>query len=151
MLLISLDSVNNFTFAEETKLRASVAVLERVINSDEFHRMLGDEIVYQHIMSGSETLKPDNDGVMNINITMYNKWWSKVIGYTYPWTPKTYINKKFFKRFNYAGIASNLAHEGLGHKMGYGEPWSYHISDIVFKLAGEVNIVDIKQTAHSEE
>src|SRR5690606_8082794 len=63
-------------------------------------------------------LSPEVDGEADIHVEAYNSYWSRVVGYTYPHTPKTWVNLKFFNGYDYADIADNIFHEWL-HKLGF--------------------------------
>lgn len=119
------------------KLHYSFSVLEQVVNSEEFkdrvinfknskgvrafasNNGLSNEEIYEIFMEGRETLQPDTAGEMNFYLKLYNKSWSKVIGYTTPDTNVINLNWKFFKNFKPHEVASNLAHEWT-HKIGFG-------------------------------
>jgi hypothetical protein len=55
---------------------------------------------------------------MNFFLNLYNKPWSKVIGYTNGTINVININWKFFKGNTVADVAANLAHEWT-HKIGF--------------------------------
>ncbi len=118
------------------KLYRSFEVLEEVVNSEEFkdrvinfknskgersfasNKGLSNEEIYQIFMEGRETLQQNTPGEMNFYLKLYNKSWSRVIGYTSGDTNVIHMNWKFFKNFAPHQVASNLAHEWT-HKIGF--------------------------------
>jgi hypothetical protein len=135
-LTVKAMKIDGFDGEKLEKLNAAFQVLERVVNSEEFkdrvinfenkqgkrefasNRNLTNEEIYTLFMEGRETLQPNTPGVMNFYLKLYNRSWSRVIGYTSGNTNLININWKFFKNFTPAQVASNLAHEWT-HKMGF--------------------------------
>lgn len=119
------------------KLQEAFSLLEEVVNSQEFkdrvinfknskgersfasNNGLTNEEIYEIFMEGKETLQMDTPGEMNFYLQLYNRPWSKVIGYTTPTTNVININWKYFRNFEPHEVASNLAHEWT-HKIGFG-------------------------------
>jgi hypothetical protein len=151
--------ISGFSGESLDKLQNAFAVLEVVMNSEEFkervlnfkntqderafasNKGLTNEEIYELIMEGREDLQPDTSGEMNFFLKLYNKPWSRVVGYTTPDTNLININWKFFKNFGPHQVAGNLAHEWL-HKMGYGhrsarehDSVPYAIGNLVRELA----------------
>ena len=137
MIKIILHQAVNFSQTELRKLNQSILYLQDFVNSPSFeekiigHRYLGkfqfannggltNQEIYNLIMSGKEVLRPKEDGIWDISLTIYNAYFRgrNVIGYTYPNTQMQWINRRFFNMFNYKGIAGNLAHEYC-HKLGF--------------------------------
>jgi hypothetical protein len=80
---------------------------------------LSNEEVYLKLMEGKEVLDQATPGEMNLYIQQYNRWWSKVIGYTKIGTSKwIWVNWKFYKNFEASEMASNIVHEWI-HLMGF--------------------------------
>lgn len=118
------------------KLKVSLQVLEEVVNTEEFkdrvinfknskgerqyasNKGLSNEQIYAIFMEGRETLQQNTPGEMNFYLKLYNKSWSRVIGYTSGNTNVININWKYFKNFAPAQVASNLAHEWT-HKIAF--------------------------------
>lgn len=146
------------------KLHYSFSVLEQVVNSEEFkdrvinfknskgerafasNNGLSNEEIYEIFMEGRETLQPDTAGEMNFYLKLYNKSWSRVIGYTTPDTNVINLNWKFFKNFRPHEVASNLAHEWT-HKIGFGhrsakehDSAPYAIGYIVGDMAEKISL-----------
>jgi|GEM_PF-3511256 len=123
---------------ELEKMKAAFAIIERVVNSDEFKEKvinfvgkngqrsyirnngLTNEQVYEAIMAGKELIGgAQTPGEMNFDVTRYMKFWSKVIGYTEPGKSNTmYVHGKFYKKFSPVEISSNVTHEWL-HLCGF--------------------------------
>jgi hypothetical protein len=128
MLKVKINSASNFSAVELTKLNAAAVILEAVVNSDKFRELvlgfkfssvygLTNEQIYALIMSGKEVLSPQEDHEIDIDVIMYYRW-NNVIGYTYPNTLRTWINRRFFKKYSAVDIACNLMHEWM-HKVGF--------------------------------
>lgn len=128
--------IDGFSGESLTKITHALAILEKVVNSDEFkdriinfknskgerqfasNKGLSNEEIYAIFMEGRETLQPNTPGEMNFYLNLYNKWWSRVIGYTDGTTNVININWKFFKSNSVSDVAANLAHEWT-HKIGF--------------------------------
>jgi len=154
--------ITGFSGESLEKIQAAFAVLEQVVNSEEFkdrvinfrndncerqyasNKGLTNEQVYQIFMEGRETLQQNTPGEMNYFLKLYNSWWSRVIGYTSGDTNLININWKFFKKFKPSDVAGNLAHEWT-HKIGFDHKSAaehdsapYAIGYIVDELAAKV-------------
>ena len=142
MLKVQIDQARDFTSSEKAKLLDARALLERILNSEEFKLRvinhtykgaktyvdnggLSNELIYAKIMTGAEVLKPDTDYTMNIDITIYtSSWWSRsTIGYTYPDTMRTWINRRHYSYFTPLDVCGNILHEYL-HKLGFGHAFN---------------------------
>jgi hypothetical protein len=71
-------------------------------------------------LMGKDNFNRHSDNDLDLHLTMYYSW-RNVVGYTYPSTWFTWINRKFFGRFDIGGISGNIAHEYL-HNMGMDHP-----------------------------
>ncbi len=128
MIKISINNRNGFTDAEILKHDTACKMLETVLNSIEFKaRLLTMKFsgtrktpsqIYQMIMQGSDELNKTPDGDIDVHVNMYYKN-NNTVGYTYPSDINTYVNRKFFKHYDYAEVACNIIHE-YAHKMGFG-------------------------------
>jgi len=131
-------------FSEKERLRCEEACkrLEMELNSPDFwdevsenwnkwtHRWYmirgvgREDITYNQFkimfLSGKDNYNYHQDNDLDLHLTMYYSW-RNVVGYTYPTTWFTWINRKFFGRFDIGGIAGNIAHEYL-HNMGMDHP-----------------------------
>jgi hypothetical protein len=155
-------SITGFCDEGLLKLKNAFNVLEKVVNSEEFkNRVINfknskgerafasnngktNEEIFEIFMEGREALRPETVGEMNFDLKLYSRWWSRVIGYTYPTTNLIHINNKFFKRFSPHEVASNLAHEWV-HKIGFDHKSAaehdsvpYAIGSIVEELAAKI-------------
>lgn len=136
-LLVKGMEIKGFTGESLDKMEDAMAVLEKIVNSQEFkdrvinftnsagersfrsNNNLTNEQIYDKFMEGRETLQQNTPGEMNFYLKLYNKPWSKVIGWTSGDINTIHINYKFFKNFRLADVAGNLAHEWT-HKLGFG-------------------------------
>lgn len=135
-LAVKAMSIEGFSGESLAKLRKAFELLEAVVNSDEFkdriinfknskgertfasNKGLTNEQIYQIFMEGRETLQQNTPGEMNFFLRLYNRPWSRVIGYTTGDTNVININWKFFRNFRPNEVAGNLAHEWT-HKIGF--------------------------------
>ena len=124
----------NFPKEEEMKIKQAVELIRQVIASDEFRARvlahtfegkqtyvdnlgLSNEEIYKKIIDGSETLAPEKNGKMDVELELYHQS-TNTIGYTYPNTIRIWINRKYFNRYTPVQVADNLFHEWL-HKLGF--------------------------------
>jgi hypothetical protein len=106
-----------------------MSLLKLVLNSEKFKERFcntsfrenrgnsGKEIYYQ-VMSGADKFNGVADSDLDIRIEAYYSRKS-VVGYTYPSTWWTWINRRYFAKFDLPGICGNVFHEYL-HNCGYG-------------------------------
>jgi len=136
VLVVKPMQVSGFDATSRKKLDQAFALIEKVVNSEEFklrvlnfknrkgerafasNQGLTNEEIYQKFMEGRETLQPTTPGEMNYFVSMYYSRWSRVIGYTNPNTSVIYVNWKYFGGFTPAQVAANLVHEWT-HKIGF--------------------------------
>lgn len=136
-LTVVAESLTGFDGAKGEKMEKALRALEEVVNSEEFkervinfknkkgerafasNKGLTNEQIYAQFMEGRETLQQDTPNEMNFWLKLYNKPWSRVIGYTTPTVNLININWKYFKGNEVSSVASNLAHEWT-HKIGFG-------------------------------
>ncbi len=90
-----------------------------------------NEEVYQTIMEGAETLLPEIDNEMDLDITLYYKN-NSTVGYTYTDTTRIWVNNKFFAGYTLGQVANNAVHEWT-HKIGYGHSF-YNNADRPFSV-----------------
>ena len=125
-LTVSID-MRSFSETQTLKMNEAIEKIKIVINSTEFRERvlahtyqgevtyvqndgLTNEEIYEKIMLGAESLNLEEDQEMDIDVTMYYKN-NSVIGYTYPSTPRTWVNSKFFNGYSHAQVAKNVVHE----------------------------------------
>lgn len=136
-LSVKAMDVKGFDAASTEKLEKAFAVLEQVVNSEEFknrvvnfvntqgknefksNKGLTNQQIYSFFMDGRETLQQNTPNEMNFFLSLYYKRYSKVIGWTNGDINTININWKFFKGFKPSDVAGNLAHEWT-HKLGFG-------------------------------
>lgn len=85
--------------------------------------------VYNELMSGADVHNTIADGDIDLYLTLYYSRKS-VIGYTYPSTFKTWVNRKFFNRWlksreGHCSIIGNIVHEYM-HNLGYGHSFRWN-------------------------
>lgn len=127
-------SLRNFGPEKEEKMMDALERLKIVINSVEFkdrvlnHEYQGvktffdnggltNEEIYEKVMLGAETLMPEDDEEIDVDITLYYKN-NSTVGYTYPDTNRIWVNDKFFSTFTLGKVAANVTHEWT-HKIGF--------------------------------
>jgi hypothetical protein len=74
--------------------------------------------LYEKILSGGEKLYPYQNNAMDVEVELYVDFESQVLGYTYPRSPRIWMNTKYFNLHSSSEIAGHLVHEWL-HKLGY--------------------------------
>lgn len=127
-IYINIHDMEGFSKDEEFKFRHACNLLSEVLNSVEFKKAMEqahltgtngftNTEIYNLILSGRECGSAD-DMNMDLYVTIYGSFFSRVVGYTKKGTVMTWINRKFFKKFNYAEVAGNIVHEWL-HKAGF--------------------------------
>lgn len=118
---------------------------------------LSGEEVYEVFMRGRQTGESSDDFEMDIDLTIYSTYpWIKTIGYTYPNTIRTWINRKYFLALTLAEICGNLSHE-FCHKLGFTHTvhWTsvrdmsvpYFIGYLIRDLVAEIMNEDLRRSA----
>jgi len=130
----------NFPQEQEAKVHKAIELIKKVVTSSEFkdrvlaHSYEGkksyvdnkgftNEQIYQLILEGSETLVPEKNGRMDVELELYQQS-STTIGYTYPNTNRIWVNTKYFNKYSPVQVADNLFHEWL-HKLGFDHELKY--------------------------
>ena len=128
-----------FDETQEAKMREALIRLKRIVNSELFKERvlahtyngeqrfvdndgLTNEEIYYKIMEGAETLLPDVDREMDLDIELYYSS-RNVVGYTYPNVLQIWVNKKYFNTNSYGAVAANVIHEWT-HKLGFGHAYN---------------------------
>lgn len=136
-------SLNEFDEKDEIKVLKAIEIIKTVIRTDEFRNRvlnftyggkkafhdndgLSNEEVYQKLLDGSETLKPEIDHEMDLELELYYSSRSTV-GYTYANVLRIWMNTKYFDSYTPAEVAGNVFHEWT-HKLGFGHSSSYSVS-----------------------
>jgi hypothetical protein len=130
----------NFPQEQEAKVQKAVALIKKVVTSEEFktrvlehtvdgkktyvdNNGLTNEQIYQMILDGSETLIPGKNGRMDVELELYQQS-TNTIGYTYPNTTRIWVNTKYFNKYTPVQVADNLFHEWV-HKLGFDHDIKY--------------------------
>jgi len=87
-------------------------------NRFRWNNNMSNELIYSKLLSGSESLSPQNDGEADIEIVLTTDISDGVIGYTYPDTIRQWISRDFFLEFDKFDVLNNLTHEYC-HKLGF--------------------------------
>lgn len=131
----------NFKPDEEEKVYKAIDIIKAVIGSKEFkERVLNFEYngkkefvdnqgltnieIYQKLLDGRESLSPELDHQMDLELELYFSY-RNTVGYTYPEELKIWMNKKFFRVYTPAEVAGNLFHEWT-HKLGFSHSFRYN-------------------------
>jgi len=157
-------SFTNFTSADVDKVQEALGLIQRIVRTKKFrdrvlrhsyqgsfqfvqNNGLSNEQIYKILLDGAETLKPEVNHIMDLQLELYTNNTTSTVGYTYPNTLKIWMNRKFFNRYNSAEVARNIFHEWT-HKLGFGHdsnatarrPYSvpYGIGTIIQELALEL-------------
>lgn len=126
----------NFDVDDEDKVYRALDLIRRVIKTPEFRTKVlnhtyngtksfanngGDTNaqIYQTLLDGAETLRPDKNHSMDLQLELYTNNSNNVVGYTYPNVLKIWMNTKYFNQYEACEVARNLIHEWT-HKLGYG-------------------------------
>lgn len=139
---INVASRSGFSTDEVKRHQSAMDLLEIIINSLEFKKKVLDkkftttnktpQQIYDRIIAGNEDLQPGVDSEIDITVTMYEAN-NRVVGYTYPDTVRTWVNRKFFKMYELGEIACNAFHEWL-HKLGFGHASASDHSSVPYAL-----------------
>lgn len=132
-----------FDAEDEHKLSKAIEIIKKVIATKEFRNKvlnftykgkkefvdskgLTNAQIYQKLLDGSETLKPEVDHEMDLELQLYYSL-KNVVGYTYPNVLRIYMNTKYFDVYSPAEVAGNVFHEWT-HKIGFTHASSYSVS-----------------------
>lgn len=131
---VQVHKIRNATDVEKAKFQFAADLLADEINSDDFWldvEQAFDTWKYKNgytfnkfkelVLSGVDKFNDIPDGDLDVYVTFYYSF-KNVVGYTTPSTWYTWINRKFFNKFDEADIAGNIAHEGIGHNLGFDHP-----------------------------
>lgn len=128
-------SLLNFNTQQADKVHSAADLIKKVIASNEFkeavlnHTYLGKKTfadnngltnlqIYHRVLIGAEQLYSAKNSIMDVELELYYENTS-TIGYTYPSTPRIWMNTKFFNSYTPSQVSANLMHEWL-HKLGFG-------------------------------
>lgn len=136
-------SLSEFDAKDEAKVMKAIDIIKRVIRSDEFRQRVinftykgqktyvdndgfTNEQIYQKLLDGAETLKPQIDHQMNLELELYYSS-RNTVGYTYANVLRIWMNTKYFDPYTPAEVAGNVFHEWT-HKLGFDHASSYSVS-----------------------
>lgn len=150
----------NFTITQEEKMKGAIETIKRIIATEDFREKILNHTyngvntfvdnngytnaqIYQIILEGSEKIYPTINNAIDVEVELYYQN-NNVVGYTYPKSPRIWVNTKYFNTYSLANVARNLFHEWL-HKLGFNHDvaWSpsrdysvpYAIGDMVEEIA----------------
>lgn len=130
-------NINFYQFRSDEikKVNKAVSIIKTIINSPEFRDLVlnhtfqqekkfnenngySNEEIYQIILLGAEIIgNQEINNTMDVELELYEDN-SKTIGYTFPHTPRIWMNRKYFSQYSHAQVAGNLMHEWM-HKLGF--------------------------------
>lgn len=134
-------SLTNFNVSQQEKVLAAIEMIKRIIKTKEFkdrvynftynkkrqfvdNKGLSNEKIYQILINGAETLVPDVDNEMDLDLELYTSNFTSTVGYTYPNVIRIWMNTKYFNTYTVAQVAGNVFHEWT-HKLGFDHASSY--------------------------
>lgn len=129
IMTFQIHGLDNFNEKEKKKFMVAIELGMKVLNSVEFKNLVSQSKyvenkaltglqIWETICTGKDLYNPESDYDIDVFVTMYNNFWTGTIGYTFPNTFKTWINRKFFQDFNEAKILGNVIHEAM-HNFGF--------------------------------
>lgn len=163
LLFTTLVSLVNFDTSEREKVENAADLVKRIIMSQEFKDEVVNHIyngkktfvdnsgltnlqIYDRIIIGAEKLFPEKNFRLDVQLELYYED-SSTVGYTFPSSPRIWMNRKYFSRYTSYQVAGNLTHEWL-HKLGFTHEVAdtdsrafsvpYAVGYIVRRLAGEM-------------
>jgi hypothetical protein len=141
---VVVKNLKKLTETERVKVMLACDYMERVINSPQFtERWLALELtnnqgfsnatILNMILSGATKLEPKEDKEIAVHLEMFYSF-RNTVGYTRPSTIWTWFNRKFFKRYEVEDVAKNIAHESIGHKVGFDHKSARETTSIPYQL-----------------
>ena len=133
----------NFDVDQSKKVDTAIDIIKKVIASPEFRTQvinftyqgkrtfvdnggLTNEQIYLKLLKGAESLLPEENYEMDLELELYYSSRSTV-GYTYANTVRIWMNTKFFNVYTPSQVAGNIFHEWT-HKLGFEHASSYSVS-----------------------
>lgn len=128
-LKIEIHGIVDFTDNEKQKFLKACDIGAKVLNSYEFKELvvgasyvenkgMSAKQIWELICTGKDLYNPENDYDIDVFVTMYQNFWTGTVGYTFPNTFKTWVNRKFFSQFDEASVFGNVVHEAM-HNFGF--------------------------------
>lgn len=141
-LRVNISERIGFTEAELKRHVSAMILVEKVINSLDWKNKLlkmkftttnkTPQEIYDHIMTGEETLQKGVDYEMDAKVEMYYKK-NNIVGYTYSNVTTTWLNRYVTDNYSEEEIAGNFLHEWL-HKLGYGHASASDHKSVPYQL-----------------
>ncbi len=139
--------------ALKNKYLESATRLIRVLNDESFNKALDKEIqnkaikltetkigdhdyttskeIINVLMSGKDLINSTEDHTIDIDVTLYNKPWSRVVGYS-DGSGRTWVNKKYLDIMTPNELAGHILHEYL-HNVGFTH-YEEHSTSVPYQL-----------------
>lgn len=115
-----VEFINHTASEKERNLKALESVKE-TIQGQCFQKGLMDRALIQtNGKTNAEVLQSFLEADIKVRLEMYRNRWVSTVGYTYPNSDTIWMNRKFYDFMGPCDVGSNLAHEIIGHKLGYG-------------------------------
>lgn len=113
-LLKVTEAIRKFERASESQ------VFKSMIMTAKMSGMQGktNSEIAEMFYSGADLLNNEADGDLDLYLSGYYKRFSKVIGYTFPGSVVTWMNRKFIDLMKVSSISGNICHEYM-HKLGF--------------------------------
>ncbi len=125
----------NFNSTQEQKVLQAAELIRKVIATEEFKEAvinfnfngqktfsnnggLSNLQIYNKILWAAESLRPDRNNALDVELELYTDDTSSTIGYTYANSNRIWMNTKYFNQYTAVDVTDNLFHEWL-HKLGF--------------------------------
>lgn len=117
--LIEVTKFINHTAADIERSTKAVAKIEETVHGQCFkEELLERPLIQTNGKSNQEVL----DAILTANVKVRLKMYyslASTVGYTYSSTDMIWTNSRFHRRMDPCDVGANLAHEALGHKLGF--------------------------------
>lgn len=143
MNLMILEVVNG-SIPEKNTVSQAHDLIVKVVASPLFaSKLLAATLTETNGLTNAQVLDKLVQATLSITVWMYNRWWTKVIGYTYFKTNTIYVNRKFFH--GPVSVGSNLLHEcshilDFAHNGAWATSVPYTLNRIFEECCVELNL-----------
>ena len=121
---IIFSPVKGYTKEEAAVLVVAQRLVNESIQSSCFERFfMSRDLIQTGGLTNSGVIKKIQDARLIVPVTMYEKFYSNVVGYRQPPDDTIYTNRKFHAGATACARASNLGHEAL-HDVGFGHDFN---------------------------
>lgn len=123
--------LNNGSFQQKLTTaiqNKAITLTETKIGNDDF---ANSQEIIKLLISGKVLINPTEDHAIDIDVTLYNKPWSRVIGYSNG-TGRTWVNKKYLDIMTPNELAGHILHEYL-HNVGFTH-YKEHLTSVPYQL-----------------